>query len=91
MRRLRNAKIVATLGPSSSDPAMIETLFRGGVDVFRLNFSHGTPADHRARMQAIRGLEGKVNRTAGPAGPKAAHRHVRTRARAADRRGGIAP
>jgi len=65
MRRLRNAKIVATLGPSSSDPAMIETLFRAGVDVFRLNFSHGTPADHRARMQAIRGLEGKVNRPIG--------------------------
>ena len=62
MRRQRNAKIVATLGPASSTPAMIESLFRGGVDVFRLNFSHGTPADHRKRMDAIRAVERKADR-----------------------------
>ena len=59
MRRQRNAKIVATLGPASSAPAMIESLFRSGVDVFRLNFSHGTPADHRKRMDAIRAVEAR--------------------------------
>ncbi len=57
MRRHRNAKIVATLGPASSTPVVIDALFRAGVDVFRLNFSHGTPADHRKRMEAIRAVE----------------------------------
>ena len=50
MQRKRNAKIVATLGPASSDVATIRALFEAGADVFRLNFSHGTHADHRARL-----------------------------------------
>src|SRR5215510_321140 len=62
MRRQRNAKIVATLGPASSTPALIHALFHGGVDVFRLNFSHGTADDHRKRMEAIRAVEEKANR-----------------------------
>jgi len=62
MRRQRNAKIVATLGPASSSPALIDALFHGGADVFRLNFSHGTAADHRKRMEAIRVVEDKANR-----------------------------
>ncbi len=57
MRRRRSAKIVATLGPSSSSPEMISTLFAAGVDVFRLNFSHGTHNEHRARLETIRELE----------------------------------
>ena len=65
MRRQRNAKIVATLGPSSSTPVMIEALFHKGVDVFRLNFSHGTPAEHRQRMEAIRAIEERVGRPIG--------------------------
>ena len=65
MRRQRNAKIVATLGPASSTPAMIHALFHCGVDVFRLNFSHGTPADHSKRMQAIRAVEAKAGRPIG--------------------------
>ena len=65
MRRQRNAKIVATLGPASSTPAMIHALFHGGVDVFRLNFSHGTPADHRKRMEAIRAVEARAGRPIG--------------------------
>ncbi len=65
MRRQRNAKIVATLGPASSAPAMIRALFQRGVDVFRLNFSHGTPADHRKRMEAIRSVEAKFDRPIG--------------------------
>ena len=40
MRRNRKAKIVATLGPASSSPEMLERLFRAGVDVFRINMSH---------------------------------------------------
>jgi pyruvate kinase len=44
MRRLRNAKIVATLGPASSTPERIDALFEAGADVFRLNFSHGISA-----------------------------------------------
>src|SRR5215831_14512978 len=62
MRRQRNAKIVATLGPASSTPALIDALFHGGVDVFRLNFSHGALAEHRKRMEAIRAVEDKANR-----------------------------
>jgi pyruvate kinase len=42
MRRFRATKIVATLGPVSSDSASIEALFNAGADVFRVNFSHGT-------------------------------------------------
>ena len=44
MRRARNAKIVATLGPASSDEAAIRSLFDAGADVFRLNLSHGDHA-----------------------------------------------
>lgn len=62
MRRIRSTKIVATLGPVSSSPQMIEKLFYAGVDVFRLNFSHGSHEDHRARFQTIRDLEEKVGR-----------------------------
>ena len=42
MRRDRHAKIVATVGPASASPEMLKALFLAGVDVFRLNFSHGT-------------------------------------------------
>ena len=62
MRRNRKAKIVATLGPASSSPEMIRKLFMAGADVFRLNFSHGTHADHKARIDAIRALEAEVGR-----------------------------
>ncbi|MBS0242202.1 MAG: pyruvate kinase [Proteobacteria bacterium] len=65
MRRERKAKIVATLGPASSSPAMIEKLFDAGADVFRLNFSHGTQEDHKARLDAIRALEAKKGRPIG--------------------------
>jgi pyruvate kinase len=65
MRRRRNTKILATLGPASSDPARIAELFRAGADVFRLNFSHGEHADHRARFEAIRRLEQESRRPIG--------------------------
>ncbi|MSO74695.1 MAG: pyruvate kinase [Alphaproteobacteria bacterium] len=62
MMRHRRAKIVATLGPASSDAAMIRTLFDAGVDVFRLNFSHGAHDAHKARVDAIRAVEAEVGR-----------------------------
>jgi pyruvate kinase len=65
MRRTRNAKIVATLGPASSDPGIVRQLFLAGVDVFRLNFSHGTPDDHRARFAVLRALEAQTGRPIG--------------------------
>lgn len=54
MRRERNTKIIATLGPASSSPEMIRGLFEVGADVFRLNFSHGSHADHKSRLDIIR-------------------------------------
>jgi pyruvate kinase len=65
MRRLRSAKIVATLGPASADPATIRTLFEAGADVFRLNLSHGAQDGHRAVIAAIRALEREVARPIG--------------------------
>ncbi len=56
-RRVRQAKIVATLGPSTSDKESIRSLFEAGVDVFRLNFSHGKAEDHRKRVAIIRAIE----------------------------------
>ena len=57
MRRLRNVKIVATLGPASNDYATIRALFEAGADVFRLNMSHGTHEEQRARHTIIRQVE----------------------------------
>ncbi|MDR7334808.1 pyruvate kinase [Roseateles asaccharophilus] len=65
MRRTRNAKIVATLGPASSDPETVRRLFLAGVDVFRLNFSHGSADDHRARFAILRELEQRTGRPIG--------------------------
>lgn len=63
--RDRNAKILATLGPASSDPDVIRQLFAAGVDVFRFNFSHGSHADHRARYDAVRAIEKEIGRPVG--------------------------
>ena len=65
MRRQRNAKIIATLGPTSSNPEIIEALFKAGADLFRLNFSHGSHADHQHRVQVIRDLEKKAYKPIG--------------------------
>ena len=65
MRRNRNTKIVATLGPASSSPAMIEKLFKAGVDVFRFNFSHGSYETHAATYKTVRQVEKKTNRPIG--------------------------
>jgi pyruvate kinase len=65
MRRQRSAKIVATVGPASNSAEKLEALFRAGVDLFRLNFSHGTHDDHRAVYERIRALEKGVARPIG--------------------------
>ncbi|WP_137177752.1 pyruvate kinase [Roseomonas sp. AR75] len=65
LRRRRRTKIIATLGPASSSAEVIERLFRAGADVFRLNFSHGSHADHAERIAIIRALERRVERPIG--------------------------
>ncbi len=62
MRRNRKAKIVATLGPASSTESIVAQLFDSGVDVFRLNFSHGSHAQHKQRVEIIRRIEARVGR-----------------------------
>ncbi len=65
MRRRRNAKIIATVGPACSTEAVLAKLFEAGADVFRLNFSHGSHEDHKARFDVIRALEMKHGRPIG--------------------------
>src|SRR3954462_4420593 len=60
---LRSTKIVATLGPASSEPAVLERMIRAGVDVVRLNFSHGVAADHEKRAALVKELATKTGRT----------------------------
>ena len=62
---LRSTKIVATLGPASSDPAVLERMIAAGVDVVRLNFSHGTADDHHRRAELVREIGRKAGRTVG--------------------------
>jgi len=62
MRRERFTKIVATLGPATSSPEMLRAIFEAGADVFRLNFSHGTPDDHKQRVDLLRALEKEYKR-----------------------------
>jgi pyruvate kinase len=59
----RQTKIVATLGPASSDPAVLERLLRAGVDVVRLNFSHGKAQDHIDRATLVRDIAKKVGKS----------------------------
>jgi pyruvate kinase len=65
MRRLRRVKIIATLGPASQDQKTITALFDAGVDVFRINMSHGTHEDMHARVKMIRAIEKEKHRPIG--------------------------
>src|SRR5580693_3967881 len=60
----RRAKIVCTLGPSSSTPELIDSLVGAGMDVARLNFSHGSPEEHAARAAAVRRASGILEKPA---------------------------
>ena len=65
MRRIRRARILATLGPASSTKESIKALVEAGADVFRLNFSHGSHADHAERYHQIREVEQEIGRPIG--------------------------
>ena len=58
----RATKIVATLGPASSSPEVLERMIRAGVDVVRLNFSHGTASDHIERAALVRDVARRAGR-----------------------------
>ena len=61
----RHTKIVATLGPASSTADVLEKMVLAGVDVVRMNFSHGKPEDHAARAAAVRAAAAKARRSVG--------------------------
>ena len=61
----RRTKIVATLGPASSDAKTLERMIEAGLDVVRMNFSHGTGDEHRKRVELVRSLARRVGRTVG--------------------------
>jgi pyruvate kinase len=63
--RRRKTKIVATLGPASSNAEMLEQLHQAGADVFRLNFSHGSHEDHGRNIDLIRALEARTKHPIG--------------------------
>src|SRR5437667_8629784 len=59
----RSTKILATRGPASSEPAVLERMIRAGVDGVRLNFSHGSAADHEQRAALVKSIASKTGRT----------------------------
>jgi len=61
----RRTKIVATVGPASREPEVLRQLFEAGVDVFRLNFAHGTPVDQGENVRRIRAISEEVGREVG--------------------------
>ena len=77
---MRTTKIVATLGPSTDTPDSIRKLLDAGVDVFRLNASHGVQEDHARRMNMVRELAAAtgvhVGHPSGSAGSEDPARHV---------------
>jgi pyruvate kinase len=62
---LRKTKIVATLGPASNDRSVLEKMITAGVDVVRMNFSHGVKEDHVARAELVRTIAKEQGRTVG--------------------------
>src|SRR5665213_1177912 len=59
---VRRAKIVCTIGPATRSPKMVDLLMRAGMDVVRLNFSHGTPAEHGAAVEAVRAASARYEK-----------------------------
>jgi pyruvate kinase len=66
--QLRRTKIVATLGPATDQPAVLTDMVRAGVDVVRLNFSHGAVADHARRLDLVRAAAKQAGRYVGVLG-----------------------
>jgi pyruvate kinase len=62
---IRRTKVVATLGPASSDAKTLTRMIEAGLDVVRINFSHGAPDEHRARVNLVRQLARKAGRAVG--------------------------
>jgi pyruvate kinase len=62
---IRRTRIVATLGPATDAPGMLERALRAGVDVVRLNLSHGTPEDHLRRARDAHAIAAKLGREVG--------------------------
>ena len=65
---VRRTKIVATLGPATDNPGVLADMVRAGVDVVRLNFSHGTVADHARRLEAAKAAAAQAGRHIGVLG-----------------------
>lgn len=59
----QRTKIVCTLGPASSTPGMIERLIRAGMNVARLNLSHGNQAEHARVIRELRGIDKRLGTT----------------------------
>ena len=62
---LRRTKIVATLGPATESDEILDQMIKAGVDVVRLNFSHGSPEEHLSRAHQIRAIAKANNRVVG--------------------------
>ena len=62
---MRHTKIVCTIGPASEDVAIIEGMLRGGMNVARLNMSHGTPDEHRRRLRLLRAVAANLGQSIG--------------------------
>ncbi len=62
---MRRAKIIATLGPATDDPKVLEKVIQAGVDTVRLNYSHGSHEDHAMRFKAVHDLTKKIGRHIG--------------------------
>ncbi len=65
MKNIRRTKIIATLGQASESREVLENIIRSGVDVVRLNFSHGKPEEHRARANLVREIAASQKRHVG--------------------------
>jgi len=62
---MRRTKIIATLGPATDEPAVLEQLLQAGTDVVRINFSHGEWAEHKQRIDTVRSISAKLGRYVG--------------------------